>query len=168
MLTEICGYLKNWFNRRPDGTDYPKYKGEFTIKRGVIKFSDGTDLDLLDGQYMRILGSIFNNGVFCYSSTPVLGENSAQAPLLMDETFTGEVWSMAIPVDVLALDKDVNEWMAINGKATSAALSPFNSESFGGYSYSKSGGRGGSSGGNQTGVTWMDVFGSRLSRYKKL
>ena len=168
MLTEICGYLKNWFNRRPDGTDYPKFKGEFTIKRGVIKYSDGTDLPMQDGQYMRILGSVFNNGVFGFSTTPVPGENSAQAPILMDETFEGEVWSMAVPVDVIALDKDITDWMAINGRADSAALSPFNSESFGGYSYSKSGGNRGGSGGNQTGISWMDVFGSRLSRYKKL
>lgn len=162
VLTEICGYLKNWFNRRPDGRDYPKYHGEFTISQGVIRFKDGDILPMQEGQYYRILGSVFNNGVFCFSASPA-SETAQDTP--RDETFEGEVWSMAVPPDVIALDKLITDWMAENSRADSPALSPYASESFGGYSYSKGGGNSSVGG---TGVSWVDVFGSRLVRYKKL
>ena len=166
MLTEICGYLKNWFNRKDDGTDYPKFHGTFAIANGVIKWDSGEDLPLQEGQYYRILGGVFNNGgVFRYMLQPPSSETEVGA-LPKDEVFEGTVWSMAVPPDVVSLADEISEWTAKYGKADSAAMSPFNSESFGGYSYSKSGG---SSGGEtKVGVTWQDVFSSRLTRYKKL
>ena len=167
MLTEICGYLKNWFNRRPDGSDYPKFHGDFVVKDGVIKWDSGENLPLQEGQYYRIIGGVFNNGgVFRFMLDSPLQETVAGS-LPKDEEFNGEVWSMAVPPDVVAIAEEIAEWNEANGKADSAAMSPFNSESFGGYSYSKSGGSGSSSGG-RTGVTWADVFGARLTRYKKL
>jgi hypothetical protein len=75
---------------------------------------------------------------------------------------------MAVPTDVIAIAKEIAEWNEINGKATSNALSPYLSESFGGYSYSKSGSGARSTSGTKVGTTWEDVFGARLTRYKKL
>ena len=167
MLTEICGYLKNWFNREPNGTDYPKFRGDFVVSNGVIKWDSGADLPLHEGQYYRIIGGVFNNGgVYRFMLHPPSQETAA-GELPKDEAFTGEVWSMAVPPDVVAIAEEIAKWNEANGKADSAAMSPFNSESFGGYSYSKSGG-GGSSSGNRTGITWVDVYGARLTRYKKL
>ena len=165
MLTEICGYLKNWFNRKPDGTDYPKFHGTFVITDGVIRWDSGADLPLKEGQYYRILGGVYNNGgVFpFYSTSPSEGEDTSLGVRPSDEEFEGEVWSMAVPPDVVALAKEIAEWNEKNGKAGSEALSPYNSESFGGYSYSK----GGSSTGG-SGVSWVDVFASSWVRYKKL
>ena len=168
MLTEICGYLKNWFNRKPDGQDYPKFYGSFVIRDGVITWDSGAELPLKEGQYYRIIGGVFNNGgVFPFYSTPrPEGEDTSLGARPHDEEFDGEVWSMAVPPDVLMLAEEIAAWNEKNGKADSVALSPFNSESFGGYSYSKAGRS--SSSGSQTGVSWSDVFGTRLSRYKKL
>lgn len=159
MLTEICGYLKNWFNRKPDGTDYPKFEGTYSIADGNITTVSGQSIELLDGQYFRIVGSILNEGVFQYKNPQ---------PVLKDETFTGQIWAMAVPTDVIALAKEIEEWNSVNGKAASNALSPFLSESFGGYTYSKSGSGSRSTSGAKIGVTWEDIFGARLTRYKKL
>ena len=165
MLTEICGYLKNWFNRKPDGTDYPIFYGAFEIKNGVISYAGGAALPLKEGQYYRILGGVFNNGGVYpfYSTPPSEGEDTPLGVRPRDEEFEGEVWSMAVPPDVVALADEIAAWNEKNGKADSEAMSPYSSESFGGYSYSK-----GSSATGGSGVSWSDVFGSRLSRYKKL
>lgn len=150
MLTEICQYLKNWFNRRPDGADYPKYYGHFAISNGEIV----TD-QLSPGQYYRIMGSLFNDGVHKY------GEHD-----LTDEEFDGSVWSMGVPPEIIALAEDITAWQEKYGGIDSAAMSPYQSESFGGYSYSKgsssSGGSGGSSG------TWQAVFSARLIPWRKI
>ena len=52
MLTELCQELKNWFEREI-------HVGTFTIEGGQL-----TDCSFLqDGQYYRIIGSVFNDGV---------------------------------------------------------------------------------------------------------
>lgn len=124
MLTQICQYLKNWFDKKPDGTDYPKYQGEFVISGGNINIEG-----LIDGQYVRIIGSLLNDGVH------KIGDAD-----LKDETFTGYIWSLGIPQAIIDADAWATAWLEKNGGADSAANSPFNSESFGGYSYSKSSG----------------------------
>ena len=53
MLTELCQELRNWFDR-----DLPKWYGEITISDGQIQ-----DVDLQSGQYFRVIGSLFNDGV---------------------------------------------------------------------------------------------------------
>ena len=52
-----------------------------------------------------------------------------------------------------------------NGGADSAAMSPYMSESFGGYSYSK-GASNTASGGSV--VTWQDAFKTRLAPWRKI
>lgn len=139
ILTEVCEYLNNYFWDK-------KIQGTFTISGGNVV----TD-KLKDGQYFRIVGSVFNDGVHLNPS----GD-------LTDETFTGEVWAMAVPSTVIAIANDIHEWQEKYGKVTSEAMSPFNSESFAGYSYSKSGNA------NGYNTTWQDVFGGRLNKYRKL
>ena len=147
MLTEICGYLRNWFTRRPDGTDVPKVKGEFTISDGIIQ-----GVDLLEGQCYRILGSVLNDGVY---------EFHADEPVLRDETFTGEVWPMLVPIDVVNLDREIETWIEKNGEAVSGVFSSENL-SASGYSYSLKGS------GEIAGANWQTAFATRLSRYMKL
>lgn len=72
---------------------------------------------------------------------------------------------MAVPSTVIAIASDINEWQTLYGGADSSAMSPFNSESFGGYSYSKSGSGNANSGSN---ASWQDVFGGRLNKYRRL
>ena len=145
VLTEICDYLNNYFWEK-------KIEGSFTIEDGTI-----TVPALKEGQYFRILGSTFNDGIHKY---PIDVETSP----LKDEVFVGSVWAMAVPDTIIALTNDITAWQAKYGTADSDALSPFNSESFSGYSYSKGGG--GSSGGSS--VTWQDAFAGRLNKYRKL
>lgn len=149
MLTEICQYLHNWFD-----VNQPKYYGKFEIKNGVIEsYNDGV-LTFLDGQYIRIIGSVLSEGVHLCPLTDV-----------PDEVFEGSVWSMAVPVAIRDIARDVEAWRAKYEAVDSAAMSPYTSESFGGYSYSKSGG--GASDGTGGG-TWESVFGNRLSHWRKL
>ena len=150
MLTEICQYLKNWFNRKPDGSDYPKYFGDFTIENGEIIMPD-----FVEGQYFRIMGSLFNDGVHVFGSD-----------VLRDETFNGAVWVMSVPPAVIQLAAEISDWQAKYGGADSNAMSPFVSESFGGYSYSKS--SAGVSGSSSGGTAWQDVYAKRLSPWRKI
>lgn len=144
VLTEICDYLNNYFWQK-------KIKGKFTIENGEI-----ITTSLKEGQYYRIIGSTFNDGVHRYPAT--------EATKLTDEVFDGEVWAMAVPGTVVALTSDIAEWQSKYGGADSTNLSPYNSESFNGYSYSK----GGSSVSGGTATTWQDVFAGRLNKYRKL
>lgn len=142
MLTEVCQYLKNWFVRKEED----KHLDTFTISGGSITPS----VDLLENQYYRIVGSIFNDGVHQYG----VDDNS-----LIDETFDGAIWAMAIPDAVLEIVEDIDFWCE---KYVPETQAPYQSESFGGYSYSKATG---SSGGA---YTWKDAFGSTLSKWRKL
>ena len=151
MLTEICQYLKNWFNRKPDGSTYPQYRGVLVISEGNI-VCEG----LADGQYFRIIGSLFNDGVHKYGDAD-----------LTDETFEGAVWSMGVPPTVIQLAQDITDWQAKYGAVDGAAMSPYQSESFDGYSYSKQSG-GTSAGGSSSAVSWTNVFASRLRPWRKL
>lgn len=151
MITEICLYLKNWFD-----WNMPKYYGKFKIENGVlISINDG-DMGIATGQYFRIIGSVFNDGVY------KLGEEE-----LVDETFIGAVWLMAVPRDFLSIVKDISDWQEKYGNVDSQAMSPYQSESFGGYSYSKASGGSGSSTDSIV-PTWKSVFRDRLWRYKKI
>lgn len=142
MLTELCQELHNWFDRE-------RYTGTFTIEGGNI-----TANFLQTGQYFRIIGSVFNDGVFKYGDAD-----------LTDETFDGAVWALAIPAPVIKLAQEIEAWRTKYERADSAAMSPFNSESFGGYSYAKSG-AGTASASGATG--WRGVFRSQLNRWRKL
>ena len=150
MLTEVCQYLKNWFNRKPDGSEYPKYYGTFTISEGEL-VTDG----LANGQYFRIMGSLFNDGIHKFGDVN-----------LTDETFEGSVWSLGIPPTVVQLAADIAQWQEKYGSADSEAMTPFASESFGGYSYSKSGG--GMSDSSSDAGTWQGAFAQRLSPWRKI
>lgn len=145
ILSEVCEYLNNYFCEQ-------KIEGTFTITDGYIEIPA-----LKDGQYFRIIGSTFNDGVHKYPIT--------SSTKLTDEEFKGTIMAMAVPATVIAIASDINEWQTLYGGASSAALSPFNSESFAGYSYSKSGSGNANSGSN---ASWQDVFGGRLNKYRKL
>lgn len=142
ILTEVCEYLNNYFWEK-------KISGNFTISDGAINA-----IGLKEGQYFRIVGSTFNDGVHVYPASD-----------LKDEEFNGSVWSMAVPQTVIAIVSDISEWQTKYGNIDSEAMSPFASESFAGYSYSKSG-SGNANGGSN--ITWQDVFGGRLNKYRKL
>ena len=144
-LTDLCQYLRNWFDR-----DRPKLTGEFTITEGHIQ---NLGDDFVSGQYIRIIGSLFSDGVHKYPTTG-----------LTHETFTGQVWSMAVPPAVIDLCTEIEEWKA---KYSEAMASPFQSENIQGvYSYTKTAAAAGGSDGKP--VTWMTQFADSLDRWRKI
>lgn len=145
-LTELCGELNNYFWRA-------KIQGKFVIRGGSLVPSNATD-NLQDGQYFRIVGSVFNDGVHKYPASD-----------LTDEEFDGAIWSMAVPQAVIDLASEIQAWQAKYGGAESPAMSPFTAESFNNYSYSK--GSGGTSG-TVDPNSWQAVFGSRMNRFRRL
>lgn len=142
MLEQVLTELHNWF-RVQDGVD-GIHPGTYTIQDGSIALPF-----LLDGQYFRIMGSVFNDGLHCY------GPDMAA---LTDETFKGTVWALAVPGAVVALAGEIAVWQKKYG---SVVDSPYTSESFGGYAYSKSAAGDGSGG-------WQAAFRERLNPYRKL
>lgn len=138
MITEICAELRNWFVV-PNGVHVQTY----TISGGSI-----TPLDFLqDGQYFRIIGSVFNDGVHQYPAAD-----------LTDEVFHGAVWAMALPPSLIALSAEIEEY----NKSDAGKASPYISENFGGYGYTKA------TGSNGKVLTWKSVFADALNRYRKL
>lgn len=139
MLSEICAEIRNYFCSESD-----KYSGKFTVSGSMIE-----PLDFLqDGQYFRIVGSVFNDGVWQY---PASG--------LTDETFSGAVWAMRLPPSLVALADEIEAYQ----KSDAAKPSPFASESFGGYSYTKP-----TNGTGNTDNSWQSVFASRLNKWRKI
>ena len=139
MLEQVLMHLKNWF-LVPGGI----HEGTYTIEDGGIALPF-----LANGQYFRICGSVFNDGLHQYPASD-----------LKAETFDGTVWALAIPQAVIDLAFEIEEWQKKNGDAS---VSPYQSESFGGYSYSKA--TDSASGGA---VTWQTAFRSRLNAWRKL
>lgn len=134
MLEEILMNLHNWFV-----VSNGKHFGNFSIKGGItLPF-------LQDGQYFRIIGSVFNDGLHQY---PAEG--------LTDEDFDGAIWALAIPKNILDIAKEIEEYNAKSGDRT------YTSESFGGYSYSKA------TNSNGLPVGWQEVFSAKLKPYRKI
>lgn len=149
MLTEICANIKNYFTWEKD-----KHIGDFAIVNGQITPSFDIPTD-----YIRIVGSHLNDGVH---------KRGDDGFALQDEAeFHGAVWVMSPPKSFLDLAAEISDWQAKNGGVESQAMSPYNSESFGGYSYSKSGGNasGGSSSG---GASWQNAYATRLNAYRRI
>ena len=139
MLEQVLMNIRNWFI--VDGGVHP---GTFTIKGGGIALPF-----LANGQYFRILGSVFNDGLHQYPEDD-----------LVDETFNGTIWALAIPKAVIDLADEIQNWQEKNGEAS---VSPYQSESFGGYSYSKA--TDAETGGA---VTWQSAFKQQLSAWRKI
>lgn len=154
MLTELCQYLKNWFELDQISGKVTITDGNITVVSDSLLFS-GSAPTIKIGQYIHIEGSIFNNGVFQYGND-----------LLTDETFDGTVWLMGIPQAVIDLDAEITAWRDKYESISSPAMSPFNSESFKGYSYSKGTVSNGT--GAESALGWQNVFGPRLAPWRKI
>lgn len=136
MLEAILTHLHNWFPVKGG-----KHAGEFTIASGM------PDVDFLaDGQYFRIKGSVFSDGLHVFNG----GE------MLQGETFEGEIWALAIPKTVEELATEITAYTEKNPVTDKV------SESFGGYSYSRASGTTGAPTG------WQGAFASRLAPYRRI
>lgn len=151
-IFRVCSYLRNWFDRNQQ-----RYSGTVTITNGALSETYGLNV----GQYFRIVGSHANNdGVYKYPVTT-----------LNDETYNGSIIGMSIPLPVLDVMKKIEAWeseyRSLSTRDGRATMSPYNSESFGGYSYSKSSGGAGDSTKDKSG-TWQGAFGAELQPWRKM
>ena len=136
MLDEILAEIRNYFAVKV-------HSGDFKVIGGKL-----SPLDFLqNGQYFRIVGSVMNDGVYRY---PHSG--------LTDETFSGEIWALAVPPTLIALAADIEEYE----KKAKEPVSRYSSESFGGYSYTKA------TDSNGSPLTWKTAFAKRLNRWRKI
>lgn len=142
MLEQVLSYIHNYFIKE--------------IHAGMYSIQDGRiELNFLQAnQYFKIVGSVFNDGIYQYNELLELN----------DEVFEGAIWALAIPPAVISICDEIAEWQQRYGEITD---SPYSSESFGGYSYSKPTDAGSSKGGSNT-PSWRNVFGSRLNQWRKI
>jgi len=145
MLYEICEHLHNFFDTR-DGEYIDRTAGTFAISSGVISPLSSS---LIAGQYIRIVGSLLNDGIYLLPSNSTIST-------LVDETFTGAVFGLAIPRDLVTLDSEISAYVAAN------PASGYVSESFGGWSGTRA------TGANGAPLSWKSVFAARLNRWRKL
>ena len=132
MIDEICASLHNYF-----AVDI--VPGGYTVNDGEITLPF-----VPAGQFFRVVGSVFCDGVYrCGDKLPA------------DETFDGAIWALAIPPALEAVAAEIEEWKQKNAEVIN---SPYQSESFGGYSYTK----------GSDSASWQGVFAKRMNRWRKL
>lgn len=149
-LTELCQELRNWFDRA-------RYIGNITIGPDGAVYCNSVRIGLAEGQYYRVIGSVFSDGVHKYPDNDVAAES-----------FEGAVWAMAVPPTVIKLAAEIAAWRQKYEALDSPAMSPFTAENyFGDYSYSKNA-PGNSAGAGSSAASWVSVFRDGLSPWRKL
>ena len=138
MLEAVLRHIKNWFVV-PDGIHH----GTFVVEGGSIALPF-----LSNGQYYRVIGSLFNDGVHKYGD----GDQ------MTNESFDGTIWALSVPAAIVELADEIKVWEDKNGNH---AMSPFQSESFENYSYTKATDKNGGA------VTWESAFKKRLDPWRK-
>ena len=145
MLYQVLTHIRNFFVA-PNGT----HEGVFTLRDNNIYIDDAGVQQpitfLQEGQYFLIQGSVFHDGVFRYP-----------CECKVEERFTGSVSALCIPQEVVDLALDIEEWQKKYGDPT-----PYMSESFGGYSYTKA------TQGSTGTATWQEAFRNRLHTWRKI
>ena len=153
MISEICAELRNYFLRDYVNPERYMHYGRFVIANGEMQ-----NLPFLKvGQFYRIVGSTFNDGVHKYGATPRSVEDSET---LTDEEFEGAIWEMFVPKEVVDLSAEIQNWISNNADTIN---SPYQSESFGGYSYTKAIASTG-----KLSTDWQSHFAAKLNRWRRL
>lgn len=138
-LFELLMHLRNFF----PGLKWRFDGEEITEKRLSLP-------GLENGDFYLIEGSRRNNGIHVYGNQD-----------LRNECFTGVVTEICVPKELLNLLDEINQWQEKNGEAVA---SPYQSESFGGYSYTKAN----TTSGSGESMSWKTAFGPRLRAWRKL
>ena len=147
MLEALMRHVNNRFDRDAKGRDYGHAEGEFGIVGGSLEVEG-----LEDGQWFWVEGSALNDGLHLYPADD-----------LEDEEFEGRVVFLRVPRNVVELAEDIESWVYDNAKVLDG---PYQSESFGGYSYTKASTGSGSDGTYVDG--WQAHFASRMRPFRKI
>jgi hypothetical protein len=161
MLDLVLRQLNNYFVQDWRDGDFVVSEGELSLPFLVSGTGGYTTLIdtqgnqytvpfLVEGQYLRITGSLANNGVYQFINGKISG--------LTDETFRGRVISLAIPKELTEIVGDMEKWVKEYGAFTK---NPYQSESFGGYSYTKK------ANSNASSVTVWTAFESELKPFRQ-
>lgn len=140
MLEAICSEVRNFF--LGDDPQSRIHRGTFTVKGGTL----GAEF-LKPGQYFRIVGSDFNDGVYRYPAAD-----------LTDEVFAGAVWVMSPSPDFITLTDEIKAFCESDAGKPAA----YSSETFGGYSYTRQTGKNGGL------LTWQEAFAQKLRPYRRM
>lgn len=133
MINKVCAEVRNYFVKS-------RHKGDYVITDGGLNLPF-----LVEGQFFRVEGSVLNDGIYCY---PVNN--------LQNEAFSGTIVAMAVPPAFLELVEKIKIFDTQN------AVSPFVSESWGGYSYSKATDSKGQI------ANWKTAFAKELNAWRKI
>jgi len=151
MLQEIMEYLNNYF------VPISAKEVTYTISGGAISPSFGAE----DGDRFLICMSRRNDGVYTWHADGIKTDDDNEAAGLRDETFAGTIRVCSVPPALLTLSGEIKSWVESN---SAALTNPMASESFNGYSYTLK--TGGSTGGSGP-LTWRDIFGKQLERWRR-
>lgn len=141
-MGEILKALNNYFYKF-------KEEGTFTIKNNTIVVK----APYLTGQYIRLQGSILNDGVHQVEEV----REGIVITGLSDEEFTGVIYSLAIPKDLIEIAEKIKEFRnkEVKGHYSSETIP-------GGYSYTKATDKNGNI------ASWQYAFADELRGYKKM
>ena len=149
MLQQVCEHIHNYFIKNA-------YPNSYSIADGMISLPF-----LKEGQRFWLVGSDLNDGVYTYHAAGITNDDDTEAAGLSDEDFNGTICAMAVPPAVVALSGEISNWVEKYGATVN---SPYQSESFNGYSYSLKSGAAAGVGG----ADWQGVYGKRLNRWRKI
>jgi hypothetical protein len=169
MLLDMMRECRNFFELRannfyqskryPHGVQttehYPvtEFEDDYTIDTGVLSTLDSS---IITGQYIAIYGSILNDGIWKVGADGAI-TSDITGVTAQNETFTGTVYPLKVPPDFVLLAADITAW-----RTAMKESSPYSSESFLGYSYSKAQKQGG---GN---IGWQQQYADRLTPYRRM
>lgn len=123
----------------------------FAIQDGIIN-STGK---YLVGQYIKIEGSILNDGVYKIES---MNNNKINITELSNEVFEGCIYGLSVPKGFIELSTKIKQFI----DDPKAKITNLTSESFNNYSYSRGSKQNGAN------ITWNDIFIDDIRSYKSL
>lgn len=141
-MEEILGHINNYFA-------ISKEENTFNINNNAITVRG----KYLQGQYIKLEGSILNNGIYKVES---LVDNTITVIGAINEEFEGIIYGLAIPKDIIELSKKFEEQKA------KIVNSVYDSESFGEYSYTLA------KNSNGEVYTAIDTVKKDLKKYRKM
>lgn len=147
MLEQILWHIHNRFEYRTQAVRRCRIEG------GQLPSS----VAIPDNAWYWVDGSLFNDGLHRHPATD-----------LEDEEFDGTVSTCSIPKALIDLSDEIAQWVADYDTGAAKALrSPYNSESFGGYTYTTKSGTTAQNGSD--GLSgWQLEFASRLNPWRKM
>ncbi len=141
-METLMAHLNNYFYKTGE-------RGEFELIDGRVNVCGRYSV----GQYIKIEDS---NGVDGVYKVKTIEGNTLTLDEPLNEVFEGVIYGLAVPTSFVELVGRISEFKS------KYQDTPYTSESFGGYSYSKAQGRNGKP------VSWCDVFDNELRPYKRL